>query len=69
MWISTIAQLIIGFFSHLSHAGKKMGGHWLFVDVKKAYHSLTREVFYNILSELCILMKLIWVIKNTFKFI
>jgi hypothetical protein len=65
--IESKTQLIIGFFFHLPHAGKKMGAHWLFIDVKKAYHSNTREVFYNILAELGITMKLIGVIKKAFK--
>jgi hypothetical protein len=37
--------------------------HQLFIDFKKAYDSVRREVFYNILNEFCIPMKLIRLIK------
>jgi len=37
--------------------------HQLFVDFKRAYDSVWREVFYNILNELGISMKLIWLVK------
>jgi len=35
----------------------------LFIDFKKAYDSLRREVLYNILNEHRIPMKLVWQIK------
>jgi hypothetical protein len=38
-------------------------GHRLFIDFKKAYESVRREVFYNILFEFGIPMKLVRVIK------
>ena len=37
--------------------------HWLFIDFKKAYDSLRREVLYNILTELGIPMKRVRLIK------
>jgi len=38
--------------------------HQLFIDFKTAYNSVRREVLYNILNELCILMKLIRLVKT-----
>ena len=38
--------------------------HQLFIDFKKVYDSLRREVLYNILIELGIPMKLVRLIKN-----
>ena len=37
--------------------------HQLFIDLKKAYDSVRREVLYNILIEFCIPMKLVRLIK------
>jgi hypothetical protein len=37
--------------------------HQLFIDLKKAYNSVRREVLYNILIEFGILMKLVRLIK------
>jgi hypothetical protein len=37
--------------------------HKLFIDFKKAYHSLRREVFYNILIKFEIPMKLVQLIE------
>ena len=37
--------------------------HWLFIDFKKAYDSVRREVLYNILIEFGIPMKLVRLIK------
>ena len=37
--------------------------HQLFIDFKKAYDSVRREVLYNILVEFCIPMKLVRLIK------
>jgi hypothetical protein len=37
--------------------------HQLFVDFKKLYDSATKEVLYNILIQVCILMKLERLIK------
>jgi hypothetical protein len=37
--------------------------HQLFIDIKKAYDSLRREVLYNILSQFGILRKLVGIIK------
>jgi len=39
--------------------------HQLFIDFKKAYDSVMREVLYNILFELGIPMKLVRLIKLT----
>jgi hypothetical protein len=41
--------------------------HQLFVDLKKAYDSVRREVLYNILIEFGAPMKLDRLIKNVFK--
>jgi hypothetical protein len=40
-----------------------MGAHQLFIDLKKAYDSVRREVLYNILIEFGIPMKLVRLIK------
>jgi hypothetical protein len=40
-----------------------MGVHRLFVDFKKAYDSVRREVLYNILIEFGVPMKLVRLIK------
>jgi hypothetical protein len=37
--------------------------HQLFIDFKKAYESVRREVLYNILIEFGVLMKLVRLIK------
>jgi hypothetical protein len=37
--------------------------HWLFIDFKKDYDSVSREVLYNILIEFCIPMKLVRLLK------
>jgi hypothetical protein len=37
--------------------------HRLFIDFKSAYDSMKREVLYNILTEIGIPMKLVWLIK------
>jgi hypothetical protein len=41
--------------------------HQLFIDFKKAYDSVRREVLYNILIEFVIPMKLVRLIKSVFK--
>jgi hypothetical protein len=41
--------------------------HQLFVDFKKAYNSVRREVLYKILIEFGVPMKLVALIKNVFK--
>jgi hypothetical protein len=46
-----------------------IGDHQLFVDFKKAYDSVRREVLYNILIEFWIPMKLGGLIKISFHFI
>ena len=38
--------------------------HQLFIDFKEAYDSIRREVFYSILIEFCIPMKLVRIIKK-----
>ena len=38
--------------------------HQLFIDFKKAYHSVRKEVLYNILIEFCIPKKLVRLIKK-----
>jgi len=48
--------------------------YWLFIDLKKAYDSVAREVLYNILIKVCIPVKLVWVeitnpLKNVAKLI
>jgi hypothetical protein len=39
--------------------GEKMGVHELFIDLKKAYDSVRREVLYNILIEFGVRRKLV----------
>jgi hypothetical protein len=41
--------------------------HQLFIDFKKAYDLIGREVLHNILIEFGVPMKLVGVIKNVFK--
>jgi hypothetical protein len=40
-----------------------MGGYQLFIDFKKAYGSVRRELLYNILIEFGIPWKLVWLIQ------
>ena len=37
--------------------------HQLFIDLKKAYDSVRREVLYNILIEFGVPQKLVWLVK------
>jgi hypothetical protein len=41
--------------------------HQLFIDFKKAYDSVKREVLYNILLEYSVPKKLVRLIKNVFE--
>jgi hypothetical protein len=53
-------------YSALVRCWRKSGNtHLVFTDLEKAYDSLMREVLYNILNEVGILMKLERVIKVT----
>jgi hypothetical protein len=60
-------QLLIRFFYIRQILEKKWEyretGHQLFIDVKKAYDSVKREVLYNILIEFGIPLKLVMLIK------
>jgi sorting nexin-29 len=58
-------QLLIRFLFHqiLERNGSTMRRYQLFVDFKKAYDSVGREVLYNILIEFGIPMKLVRLIK------
>jgi hypothetical protein len=53
--------------SHSSDTGKKWEFservHQIFVDFKKAYDSVRKEVLYNILIEFCVPMRVVWRIK------
>jgi hypothetical protein len=50
-------------FLHSSDTGEKMGVQWDFIDFKKAYDSVRREVLYNILIEFGVTMQLVRLIK------
>jgi len=60
-------QRLTTYFLHSSIPEKKLeynkAVHQLFIDFKKAYDSVRREVLYNILIEFCIPMKLVRLIK------
>jgi hypothetical protein len=61
-------QLLIRFSAFVRYRKKKKWEynemvHKLFVDFKKAYDSVRREVLYNIPIEFGITTKLVWVIK------
>ncbi|KAJ4439157.1 hypothetical protein ANN_15114, partial [Periplaneta americana] len=51
------------YFGTSPHNGEKMGVHQLFIDFKKAYDSVKREVLYDILIEFGIPKKLVLLIK------
>jgi len=66
----TISQLLIIYSAFTKYLKKKGGGgeyneavHQLFIDFKKSYNSVRREVLYNILIEFGIPMKLVRLIK------
>jgi hypothetical protein len=57
-------QLLIRFSAFSSDIGKKVGVHQqLFIDFKKAYDSVRREVLYNILTEFGIPIKFVRLIE------
>jgi hypothetical protein len=62
-----IGQLLIIYSEFVKYLRKKMehneAVHQLFIDFKKAYDSIRREVLYNILIEFGIPMKLVRLIK------
>jgi hypothetical protein len=64
-------QQVMKFFLHPSDAGEKLEFnetvHQLFIDFKKAYVSVRREVFYSILIEFGVPMKLVRLIKMWLK--
>ena len=61
------SQLLIFHSAFVKHLRKKWecneAVHHLFIDLKKAYDSVRREVLYNIPIEFGILMKLVRLIK------
>jgi hypothetical protein len=60
------AQLLICFFAFLKYWGEweyNERVHQLFIDFKKAYNSVSREVLYNILIEFGVPLKLVRLIK------
>jgi hypothetical protein len=63
-------QLLIKFL-YLSDIGEKWEYHEtlhrLFIDFKKAYDSVWREVLYNILNEFGVPIKVVWPIKMCLK--
>ena len=68
MWVPAQQVDYWSFILHSSMLEKKWeyneAVHQLFIDFKKAYDSVRREVLYNILMEFCILMKLVRLIKK-----
>ena len=60
-------QLLIIYCAFVKYLKKKRdyneAVHQLFIDLKKAYDSISREVLYNILIEFCFTMKLVRLIK------
>ena len=67
MWISTEQINYLSYIPHSSNMWGKNGIKWssakLFIGLRKAYDSVTREVLYNILIEFSIPMKLVRLIK------
>jgi hypothetical protein len=48
---------------HSPNTGEEMGVHQLFIDFKKAYDSVRREVLYNVLIEFGVTMNLVRPVK------
>ena len=63
MCILTQKVIYSAFVKYLRQNGNNEAVHRLFIDLKKAYDSLRREVLYNNLIELGIPMKLVRLIK------
>ena len=66
MDFDTTCQLLITYSAFIKYLKKKLeyneAVHQLFIDFKKAYDSVRREVLYNILIEFVIRMELVRVI-------
>jgi hypothetical protein len=63
MWILTQQVTYSAFVKYLSKREYNEAVHQLFIDFKKAYDSVGREVLYNILIEFVIPVTLIGLIK------
>jgi hypothetical protein len=62
MGFNVMDQLLIRHFAFVIYWRKKTV-HQLFVDFKKTYYSVTKEVLYSILIEFGVPMKLVRLIK------